>query len=849
MSGPPPAPQSLAGDSTSSWTMDFDTRSSTAASFINIPDVDAEAPSPEEKHPFRDARVAFAVDISGSTAGEPLAAEKLFITSIGQQLSPHARLLARILPWSTSAGRITSLSNVGSLTSEGGTVPSVILQDPSQRRTLAQSSVWFLMTDGLIDQFERLRFARILAEHGLHGTSCVIVIFNSPTHSPWSGDISVGVGVYAVVPNCAFVLYDVSSGDMRLLQAKGLFRCLLKGREPPVFDQGADLTTFPLVTPTDFCDVVAIMPKKLELDEVALQNSQVVNMEDLYANRLGAAEVESILSNEDNLSSIVMTSQSRGQSARFQGWIQQQRMEPKSSTTSEREDVGGKAQKAFGELMTAQQQNQPLPLLFQVELQAAHSINLQEFDKKFREMTIRSRERNRTVESAHKRSQGPIHSAMSLTPTRDWGEEDADKPTMKNRSTPSSRYYPTVPRMATAIMPPTMPPMAIQPGPPMSTMPRLATDYEVTTSLGVTQNFRPGTGAFRDTCPLCLTEDTIMSLLFKRPPNTMGDVLTQNQMGTMERRPSLYLGCSNQFNILSSIICCDACAFLYTKLGRSSDSKETIYACLPVVPRRDNTIPFDRALPLIFGAHMANHNQYELLLAVVLMALGRKDLSPVLKAALTWMAKHHLQNTPSTWGEGHYSTPPKSLGTIMQEALTPSIGPLLLTCDAYTFALTLRGAGLLGTGKGVRLAAMLMRFVYSVGEGLFFYMRFARLPKKDGRANAVKTFFRYALWKSSDDNAPRHPVLHVSPLGVGVQALMVKGTFERLQQADEFQEIVELGHAVALLLHTLARIATCEDSPAELPKMFEVFEEDVMVCRAISSPQQISEEDVEAAAM
>ncbi len=79
-----------------------------------------------ERHAFRDARISLAVDTSGSTTGPILAAEQAFAESIAQQLSPHARINGRILPWNSSAQQVQSLAHFRSLKAGGGTMPSVL---------------------------------------------------------------------------------------------------------------------------------------------------------------------------------------------------------------------------------------------------------------------------------------------------------------------------------------------------------------------------------------------------------------------------------------------------------------------------------------------------------------------------------------------------------------------------------------------------------------------------------------------------------------------------------------------------------------------------------------------------
>jgi hypothetical protein len=80
--------------------------------------------------------------------------------------------------------------------------PRAILANDSYRSPLLASSLWILLTDGLIQKDNRAKFALDLAMHGVAGISCVVVIFGDPSVGPGNCDLSVGIGVFAVVPNC-----------------------------------------------------------------------------------------------------------------------------------------------------------------------------------------------------------------------------------------------------------------------------------------------------------------------------------------------------------------------------------------------------------------------------------------------------------------------------------------------------------------------------------------------------------------------------------------------------------------------------------------------------------------------
>jgi hypothetical protein len=176
-----------------------------------------KAPTNADSQPLRTTSMSFAVDISGSTHGQTLESEKTFIRKVSSLLSPRARFASKTLPWDDKAHPILSLAQVDNLEDRGGTDPGALLSNTKHSLALKDSSLWFLMTDDLIPSEARVRFANDLAKHGIHGVSCIIIIFGNPSTGPASCDISVGVSVFATVPNCAFLFCDENNVSLRMM--------------------------------------------------------------------------------------------------------------------------------------------------------------------------------------------------------------------------------------------------------------------------------------------------------------------------------------------------------------------------------------------------------------------------------------------------------------------------------------------------------------------------------------------------------------------------------------------------------------------------------------------------------
>ncbi len=183
---------------------------------------------------FRESKISIAVDVSGSTYGAGLTAEVRAIRDICSLFPRPARSDISILPWSDYAAQSITLNDLDELDPDGGTKPSVLLNDADCRYKLQRSSFWCLMTDGDVLDPDVRQFARELVEYGLHSLACVIAIFGEREQTPANCNVSVGLSVFAVSPHCAFLYTDIESNETYVLQTKGCFSTLLpKGKSNP----------------------------------------------------------------------------------------------------------------------------------------------------------------------------------------------------------------------------------------------------------------------------------------------------------------------------------------------------------------------------------------------------------------------------------------------------------------------------------------------------------------------------------------------------------------------------------------------------------------------------------------
>ncbi|EJT71635.1 hypothetical protein GGTG_10890 [Gaeumannomyces tritici R3-111a-1] len=497
--------------------------------------------------PFSDATIAFAVDVSGSTFGPALAAEKRFIRYVSDMLSPRSRALSRILPWDDKAYATLDLASVDQLEDAGGTDPGAILADPRHKAVLRESSLWFLMTDGLIYKDLRVKFAQDVASNGVHGTSCVVVIFGDPGKGPAACDISVGISVFAVAPDCAFLFCNETNGDLRILQTKGAFNVLLKGMPHPVFDASSRWDSLPQMSLASLAAVQIPTPHRLRPDQIALQDSLVISMEDLFGNRLSPEQVSTVLDNNDNLHTIIMTSGTRDQQERFQSWIQEQTIEPDEPLFKPRPDREGKAQSLFRELgdIVRRGQGSAVPDALRARLRKAHHANMESFirdvDKKARKVN----ERNMLISSAESSVATPVcNSDFLSSPT----EVITRSPTeVATRSQPitleAAASPPSTPDRVGQLrrmlqswgsrrqkpLPKGQGDEALPKGQGDEDLPEKHEDEPIWGSwnadisdrslLGLlyTSGFHATGGSFRGTCPLCHASDMTMAWLFRVP--------------------------------------------------------------------------------------------------------------------------------------------------------------------------------------------------------------------------------------------------------------------------------------------------------------------------------------------
>jgi hypothetical protein len=394
--------------------------------------------------------MCIALDKSGSTYGVTLASELDVARQLCHLRQDSSAIPVKVLPWCDKAyPPIEFPDSRGAkqgFGSGGGTDPSSLYASDSCLAALRAAGLWVLMTDGKIYDSLVEKFAAQTAEVGVHNKPCVIVVFGDTSLGrPAACNISVGIAVYAVVPDCLLLFHDIPTGIVRVMQAKGKFKELLPlasdGRRVKleVFPYTA-WAELPRVAYNDLFNVELSAVRTLDPDEMAFQDGLIVNIPDMLAGNVDEATIENIVHNSDNLRSIALASRTKGTGKHISAWLkaQQKALPPKISLP---EDVGKRANRAINNLLEALRTGEPeckLEILRRA-VRDAHAQNMNEFCiKKSRgdESETEIRRRNLRLRNAARvaSSVDVVSVATSAASTSQGLPSSPPKPDLKNNA-------------------------------------------------------------------------------------------------------------------------------------------------------------------------------------------------------------------------------------------------------------------------------------------------------------------------------------------------------------------------------------------------------------------------------
>jgi hypothetical protein len=623
---------------------------------------------------FHDIPVAIAIDISGSTQGKVLEQEINAAQKICGILSDQTSSRARILPWDHDMHAVMVPKSLPTLGSEGGgTNPSVLMSESDAVDVLSKSSCWLLFTDGAIDDFEIRAFSDGIRRNGLHGTACVVVIFGYKARKPTSCNVSVGLSMFSAAPDCLFLFHDIDTEEIYVLQSKGTFNELLPaGQKEVILDRRTLWNHLPKITYQDLLRVRIPAPRKLGADDLLLQSNRTVGLQDIYDDKIDAATASEIIDNDDNLKSLLLTSQLRGQNESVGRWIQKQKLKDEDMLHIPRPDVDSKASFYIKILLQGFRSGDYMrdKSILQDKLRASHQVNWASFISDAGLKQKKASRRSQVVHDSISRIKlnqdevdGPSApcSPVLLSPVTPMDEDESEgieperirssySHRSKEKKTKSlSRYLPTSSASSSEIS--------------------LPLDNSTGSSYLYIPGYRYDRGSasaagLEGTCPLCNSPESVLSLLLKKYPldiTTPGFPSPNSRAGLAF---PLAMGTFPETDILSPFVCCDSCAYHLVQL-HESPYEEDIIAAIPLIPEafsgnfQDTTFDaVDDALDKRFEKPAIE----QVLLAVIYNTLesSEGEYETIEKEALRWASsmislQTSLPATLSSSFSGHLS--------------------------------------------------------------------------------------------------------------------------------------------------------------------------------------------------
>jgi hypothetical protein len=591
------------------------------------------------------------------------------------------RAQSRVIPWDGRSHASIPPSQVKKLNSGAGTNPTVLLDNGHSRTVLQKSKLWFLMTDGAIEEALVHNFANSVPSTGLHGTASVIILFGYPHISPFQCNVSVGMSVFAVAPHCVFLFHDVQKNQVYIFQAKGAFISLLRnGSKFTPFGPTARWEDLAQITYDDLSRVNVPMPDRLEKDMVVLPGGKKFDMSAIYNNTLSKEETIRLLSDYPALDVILLAAKTRGKDSLVRSWVESARSTQRIPDVAflDRGDIGGKANSTMRRLIdavmnSADTAHQPLDVwhylscpespehaldssrvaklqAFQSALRQAHETNWSRFSGRAGKGQQRLHRLNETVTEVLStmdsyRSQ-EIMSPAILTPM--------------SSPAPSDGYLSASPAESLPLAPPDLTQNQYQRRtsplyPPASR----GESSVVQNSLLKDLLFLPGFRAPRKrpcdsnpplnhygTCPICLEPDVVQTLLLQPSMTTNSTPGLPEPGQRAGHKYPLVLGNFPETDIIIPITCCDACAS--TLLNDSElPNGERIVAALPLVSldMSINCKLWEKRLAEVFGHRFHDSIIFLVFLSTVcttmedLVVNQATQISPALTNSLKWCCR------------------------------------------------------------------------------------------------------------------------------------------------------------------------------------------------------------------
>ncbi|KAF5613406.1 hypothetical protein F25303_14234 [Fusarium sp. NRRL 25303] len=546
--------------------------------------------------------LVFAVEVS-STSEKIFQQEKNAISHIVSKLEPkELAYQSYILPWDRQAHDPVPANLIGDLRHGVGSNPSSIFDNRLGRRYLEQSKIWFLMTDGVIEEERANAFTNNIVESGLHGTPSVIIVFGNRSRPPSRSKLSIGMSICAPSPHCAVLFHDVWSNEPFIVQAKGCFASLLPRGSYFKWFSGTKWTDFPQTSYDRLLRVRVPQSIRLSKDEVALPYGRVFDMKSIYNDSMSDQDKLQLVSNNSALDAIMVVARTRGEGFLVKLWIESlRRTTTTESFTIERDDVDSRGITAMRFLLMAAEQELKAPntrhkdiwsCLTSVapprcsrSMQVPGTSHLDFHRASVRLQNKRNWANFEAKVEIERAALGRVTKGLQEVQSA-MGILDDPLPDDPSLATADTFWYPAS-GLKTATDNEKL---------PASVLPKKLDKQDVDKPLflsgfkGTRKLKKAARSRACATCPICREPNSIQTLLLRTSPkdNKTPHLPLPNQL--LKLKCPLALGNCPEVDIILPLTCCDGCAFLLLEMNKQSNSVQIsrqIAAALPLVSLQD----------------------------------------------------------------------------------------------------------------------------------------------------------------------------------------------------------------------------------------------------------------------
>ncbi|KAM6485348.1 hypothetical protein HDV62DRAFT_285697 [Trichoderma sp. SZMC 28011] len=606
---------------------------------------------------FRESKICIAVDMSGSTYDGALEAEKHAIRSVCSLIPRGMHENITIIPWNDQSHKPRPLSGLDTLSSEGGTDPNVILDDPECRLFLQDAGFWFLMTDGEIADSDVHKFARNLSDYGMHGKACIIAVFGEKVMKPSDCHVSVGLAVFAISPHVAFLYTDSETHKTSLLATKGCFSNLLHaGKRNPKLDYDTTWDDLPRVSYEDLTRVSVPAAQTLGKDEIALQGETRINIPALLEQETVDENImRQIMLNEDNIKTVALAVRLRGESDKLAKWLDKvdKKLDQEESEEHYEATMDSQLLKDIAANLDAPETGQPQRLL--------------------RKATAVKLPRRASLASTPSPSYGqhvPMYSRESTTlgyPSRIRQNSFEMRIISNNESCDSPQGNLSGGAFEYLDQPPS--------NPPQSSLGSWGDDCQSYRAPPELEDFKRDGGLnlavagflrpaqeddqFLCNCPICNRERTVLALVFKTSPRS---TVTENfpKVGCLAKLIyPLTMGNYPETDIIADTIACDSCAASMAKAG-VTPLKEQVTTVLPLVSYSRNQDPWLQTLNIATERRFNKADLPQVFLGILITKRERLVSDPsklaLLQDALRWASIMIPSEVVLQGGKSQYAT-------------------------------------------------------------------------------------------------------------------------------------------------------------------------------------------------